>query len=76
MSGQGTMNRQARKPDSGTWIGFGAVTFQKAAIEYAYIFADDGDVIQVRDESEPEVIHTLTVERVTEYRVSRLRGGE
>jgi hypothetical protein len=69
------MNRQARL--AGTdypWHDYGAVTFEEAAKRYA--FGGWHGTLEVRDESEPEIIHTLTVEHVTEYRVTNLRGGE
>jgi len=70
------MNRQARFQCQ-PWHNnnYGSVTFEQAAIQHCNKFGSWGTV-EVRDESEPEIIHTLTVERVTEYRVTNLRGGE
>jgi len=72
------MNRQARIYGCIAWFGFGDVTFEQAAKRLAMEcpFSNEAETIQVRDESEPEIIHTLTVERVVEYRVTNLRGGE
>jgi hypothetical protein len=72
------MNRQARIYGCISWFGFGDVTFEQAAKRLAMEcpFGSEAETIQVRDESEPEIIYTLTVERVVEYRVTNLRGGE
>jgi hypothetical protein len=78
------MNRQARlilsSKDTTSWSSYGAVTFEEAArlesIEAHKAGLGTCGRVQVRDESEPEIVHTLTVERVVEYRVTNLRGGE
>jgi len=67
------MNRQARVKGTIDWYSYGAVTFEDAAKLHA--FPNWQGTVEVRDESEPEIVHTLTVERVTEYRVTNLRGG-
>jgi hypothetical protein len=68
------MNRQARFGEYGRWRDYGAVTLEQAAKKFCQEYEVKG-TIQVRDESEPEIIHTLTVKRVVEYRVTNLRGG-
>lgn len=74
------MNRQSRVRDHGLWHNRGPVSFKEAAIaeaEYvATMVANRTLEIQVRDEAEPEIVHTLVVTRHETYSVEGLRGGE
>jgi hypothetical protein len=56
------------------------VSFKEAAIaeaEYVKSMLTSLPLdFEVRDEAEPEIVHTLTVTREVNYRVEGLRGGE
>lgn len=72
------MNRQSKRADLIHWANWGAVSFADAAIAEAELWFDDDDheiVVEVRDEAEPEIVHTLTVRREDRFVVSGLRGG-
>ena len=73
------MNRQSRMINGGSWINRGPISFKEAAIEESRLvpLRDGGKtVVQVRDEAEPEIVHTLSVTRRDTYHVKGLRGGE
>jgi len=70
------MNRQSSSPKSHGWVDRGPVSFKEAAIAEAKWNTKPKLTVQVRDEAEPEIVHTLTVTREVNYRVEGLRGGE
>lgn len=75
------MNRQTRTKAYGNWVDRGSVSFEKAAALHAIAVRNLGDFkptyeVEVRDEAEPEIVHTLVVTRHETYSVAGLRGGE
>lgn len=72
------MNRQSKRADLHGWMNRGAMSFADAAIAEAQLWLEDGGhevVVEVRDQAEPEIVHTLTVRREDRFVVSGLRGG-
>jgi hypothetical protein len=72
------LNRQARLNGISPWHNYGNVTLEQAAIAMAEKLARSVDkiTVQVRDEAEPTVIWTVTVESCRAWKVIGLRGGD
>jgi len=74
------MNRQSKLSSHRIWNNRGPVSFKDAAIaeaEYVKNMVKEGPLdIEVRDEAEPQIVHTLTVTRHETYHVKGLRKGD
>lgn len=71
------MNRQCYVNEVNGWVDYGAVSFAEAAMLEAKQWAPSERLtVQVRDEAEPEIVHTLTVLRQVVYSIEGLRGGD
>lgn len=70
------MNRQCYVNEVNGWVDYGAVSFAEAAILEAKEWSKDVVTVRIRDEAEPEIVHTLTVRRQVVYSIEGLRGGD